>query len=107
MSEPQYIVLPVQGQNGQPLQLNGAVNVSGTGQLQDQLAQSEVSNKATEGRRLLTWKHSPISLDSLKATLLIKQSLKQSSVITNQQSRKRTKKVRHVYTVNSCFRDMG
>jgi hypothetical protein len=42
MSEPQYIVLPVQGPSGQPLQSNGAVNVSGTDQLQEQMTQSQV-----------------------------------------------------------------
>jgi hypothetical protein len=105
MSEPQYIVLPVQGQNGQTLQLNGAVNLSD--QLQDQMAQSEVGNKATEDRRLLTWKHSPILLGNFRVTLLMKQSLKQSSAITKQRSGKRTKKVRYAYTIQSFLSGHG
>jgi hypothetical protein len=102
--EPTYIVLPVQGQNGQPLQFNGAVNVSGNDQLQEQIAQSEVGQKVTEGCCLLTWQHSPNLLSNLRATLLMKQSLRQSSAITKQRSGKRTKKVRYSVEFKLAFR---
>lgn len=60
MSEPQYIVLPVQGQMGQPLQSNGAMKASGTDQLQEQIAQSQVGKQVSEVCPLLMWKYSPV-----------------------------------------------